>query len=187
MQIGEEKQWKIWTCHLFSCCSRQYFKPPTPKQLPLWHTHPTHREIPEGSLPTWSTQALVFSSASTKEQVQVSPESELQVMTSRTLPMGYYQGGRNWKGYGCAWRPNETSHKARRADKLTYCYPKCTALLPSLFRKGPEVALGRQCLVQKNYLTMLFPISKFTGYPYLPAFLPINVVVQVQSQQIVSQ
>lgn len=92
------------------------------------------------------------------------------------------QGGRNWKGYRGAWRPNETSHKARGADKLTYCYPKCTALLlPSLLRKGPEVPLSRQCLVQKNYLTICLPISKPTRYPCLLAFLPINVVVQVQS------
>lgn len=172
MQIGEEKQWKIWTCHLFSCCSRQYFKPPTPKQLPLWHTHPTHREIPEGSLPTWSTQALLFSSASTKEQVQVSPENELQVMTSRTLPMGYYQGGRNWKGHGCAWRPNETSHKARGVDKLTYCYPKCTALLPSLFRKGPEVALDRQCLVQKPSWPCFFLSASSQDTPICLPFFP---------------
>lgn len=82
--------------------------------------------------------------------------------------------------------PPKHSHKARDADILTYCYPKCTALLLlSLLRKVPEAALGR--LFQKNYLTMLLPISKFTRYPCLLAFLLINVVVQVQSQQIVSQ
>lgn len=150
----------------------------------ILHTEKSLNEVFQQGPPKLS----FFPQLPPREHIQVSPENDLQVMTSKTLPMGSSTRREELERTWRCWRPNETSHKARGADKLTYCYQKCTALLQSsLFRKGPEAALGRQCVVQKNLSDHAFTYQQAHKIPLSACLSSHNVVVQVQSQQIVSQ